>query len=156
MIKKHWPLTDNYGNLINFLANRIQEPIKKQHLNSCPKNATYLSNTTAKSLLDTMNFYYEWKLEQNMWRSLPLPLCWQSWELISQRMFCNVSNLLFRKRSPSKNIFLGIRNLNGKKATQIMKTLKLFFAAKQIIFERVLFSVLDGTNAREKNTLFTF
>ena len=72
-------------------------------------------------------------------------------------MFCNVSNLLFRKRSPSKNIFLGIRNLNGKKATRIMKTLKLFFAAKQIIFERVLFSVLDGTNAREKNTtLFTF
>ena len=59
MIKKHWPLTDNYGNLINFLANRIQEPIKKQHLNSCPKNATYLSNATAKSLLDTMNFYYE-------------------------------------------------------------------------------------------------
>ena len=59
MIKKHWPLTDNYGDLMNFLANIIQEPITKQYLNSCPKNATYLSITTAESLLDTMNFYYE-------------------------------------------------------------------------------------------------
>ena len=59
MIKKHWPLTDNYGDLINFVANRIREPITKQYLNSCPKSATYLRNTTAESLLDTMNFYYE-------------------------------------------------------------------------------------------------
>ena len=59
MITKHWPLTDNYDDLINFLANRIQEPITKQYLNSCPKNATYLSNTTAESLLDAMKFYYE-------------------------------------------------------------------------------------------------
>ena len=59
MIKKHWPLTDNYGDLINFLADGIQEPITKQYLNSCTKNATYLSNTTAESLLEAMNFYYE-------------------------------------------------------------------------------------------------
>ena len=46
-----------------------------------------------------------------------------------------------------KTRFLGILNLNRKKATQIMKTLKLFFEAKQIIIERVMFSVIDGTNA---------
>ena len=46
-----------------------------------------------------------------------------------------------------KTCFLGILNLNGKKATQIMNTLKLFSEAKQIILERVPFSVLDGTNA---------
>ena len=33
------------------------------------------------------------------------------------------------------------------KATQVMNTLKLLFEAKQIILERVLFSVLDDTNA---------
>ena len=59
MIKKHWTLTDNYDDLLNFLANRIQEPITKQYLNSCPKNASYLSNMTAESLLDTMNFCYK-------------------------------------------------------------------------------------------------
>ena len=59
MIKEHWPLTDSYGDLINFLANRIHEPIIKQYLHSCPKNATHLSNTKAKSLLGVINFYYE-------------------------------------------------------------------------------------------------
>ena len=59
MIKKHGSLTDNYGDLVIFLATRMQEPITKQYLNSCPKNATYLSNATAKSFLDTMNFYDE-------------------------------------------------------------------------------------------------
>ena len=54
--KKHLLLTDNYGDLINNLANRIQEPITKQHLNSCPKKATYLSDMTVKSLLVAINF----------------------------------------------------------------------------------------------------
>ena len=45
-----------------------------------------------------------------------------------------------------KTCFLGILNLKGKKVTQIMNTLKLFFEAKQIILERVLFSVPGGTN----------
>ena len=46
-----------------------------------------------------------------------------------------------------KTFYLGIINLNGKKATQIMNTLKLFFETTQTIHERVLFSLLDGTNA---------
>ena len=46
-----------------------------------------------------------------------------------------------------KTCFLCILTLNGKKATQIMNTLKLIFEAKQIVLERVLFSVRDGTNA---------
>ena len=46
-----------------------------------------------------------------------------------------------------KTCFLGILNLNGKKTTQIMNTMKLLFEAKQIILERVLLNVLDSTNA---------
>ena len=49
---------------------------------------------------------------------------------------CFVSNHLV------KAFCLGILNLNGKKATQIMCTLKLFFEAKQITLEKVLFSVI--------------
>ena len=54
--KKHLLLTDNYGDLINNLANRIKQPITKQHLNSCPKKATYLSDMTVKFLLVAINF----------------------------------------------------------------------------------------------------
>ena len=148
MIKKHWPLTDNYGDLINFLANRIQEPITKQYLSSCPKNATCLSNTTVKSLLDAMNFYYE---SENFSKIHDTPfLCLYADEAENSShkeyfpMFLTYYSISDRQ---VKTCFLGILNLNGKKATQIMNTLKLFCEAKQIILEGVLFSVLDGTNA---------
>ena len=59
-------------------------------------------------------------------------------------MFCNVYSGGDRR---VKTCFFGILNLNVNKATQIMKTLNLFFESKQIILERVLFSVFDGTNA---------
>ena len=59
MMKKHWPLTYNYCDLINFLVKRIHEPITKQYFDSCPKKPTYFSSTTAESLLDAMNFHYE-------------------------------------------------------------------------------------------------
>ena len=135
MIKKHWPLTDNYGDLLNFLANRIQEPITKQKLNSCLKNATYLSNTTAESLLDTMNFYYESE-NLNEIRDPPFLCLYADEDENSSHKECFAMFLTYYSVSDRqvKTCFLGILNLNGKKATQIMNTLKLFFEAKQITF----------------------
>ena len=148
MIKKHWPLTDNYGSLINFLANRIQEPITKHYLNSCPKNTTYFSNTTAKSLLDTINFYYE---IENLNKTHDTPfLCLYADKAENsshKELFAMFLTYYSVSDRQVKTCFLGILNLNGKKAMQIRNTLKLFFEAKQIILERLLFSVLDGPNA---------
>ena len=148
MIKKHRPSTDNYGDLINFLGNRIQEPITKQYLNSCPKNARYLSNMTAESLLDAMNFYYE---NENLNEICDTPfVCLYADEAgNSSHKECFAMFLTYYSVSDCqvKTCFLGILHLNGKKAIQIMNIMKLFFEAKQIILERVLFSALDGTNA---------
>ena len=47
--------------MIQFLAQQIEEPITKQYLDTCPQNATYISNTSAELLLDAMNFYFETK-----------------------------------------------------------------------------------------------
>lgn len=61
MIKKHIALTDNYGDMMQFVAKKLEEPITLQYLHTCPKNATYLSNTSAESLLDAINVYFETK-----------------------------------------------------------------------------------------------
>ena len=57
----------NYGDLITFMAQKLEEPIMKQYLETCPKNATYISNATAESLVVTINFYFEQS-------SRPLPM----------------------------------------------------------------------------------
>ena len=116
--KKHWPLTDDYGDLINFLANRIQEPITKLYLNSCPKNATCLSKTTAESLLDLMNFYYGSK-NLNKIRDAPFLCLYTDEAENSSHKGCFAVLLTYHSISDCwvKTCFLGFLNLNKKKTT---------------------------------------
>lgn len=37
MIKKHIALTDNYGDMMQFVAKKLEEPITLQYLHTCPK-----------------------------------------------------------------------------------------------------------------------
>ena len=53
--------------------------------------------------------------------------------------------------------FLGIVNLKGKTAAEIMNVVQKFFTAKSLRIHTILFSVLDGTNSMsgKKNGLQT-
>ena len=119
-----------------------ENPVTKQYLNSYPKSATYRSNTTAESLLDTMNFYHESEDLNEI--SDALFVCFYAHEAENSShkesfaIFLTYYSVIDRC---VKTCFLG-RSVQHKSWT-----LKLFFDAKQIILERVLFSVLDGTNA---------
>ena len=59
MVKKRMTLTYNYGDATKFIAEKIDNTITLQYLQTCPRNATYVSNTSSKSLLDANNRYYE-------------------------------------------------------------------------------------------------
>ena len=48
------PLSDKFKNLMKFIAYTVEEPITKQHIDICPKNPTYISNTSAKSINGAM------------------------------------------------------------------------------------------------------
>ena len=58
MISKNVVLSDNYGDLMKFIVYKLEEPT---YLDTCPKNATYISNTSVESSVDAMNFYFETK-----------------------------------------------------------------------------------------------
>ena len=148
MVKKNIALSENYGDFIKFIAHKLEEPITQQYLDTCPQNATYTSNTAAESLLDAMNFYFEQNNLKNIKEALYLCLYADESENSSHKesfsMFVTYYCVADRK---VKTSFLGIVNLHGKTAAQIMDTIKLFFMAKQITLKKVTFSVLDGTNS---------
>ena len=62
LIRENTAGQTNYANLIRFFATawQEQEPITKQYLNTCPKNATYTCTTAAEILLDAINIYFEY------------------------------------------------------------------------------------------------
>ena len=56
MIQKNIALSENYGDMMSFIAVKLSEPITKQYLETCPSNATYTSYTSAESLVDAIIF----------------------------------------------------------------------------------------------------
>ena len=58
MIQENIALSENYGDMMSFIAEKLAEPITKQYLETCPSNATYTSHTSVESHVDAMNFYF--------------------------------------------------------------------------------------------------
>ena len=53
-----------YPKMIEFLSEELEEPIIKQYLDYCPKNATYTSHETCDSLLSSLDSFF-WEQTRN-------------------------------------------------------------------------------------------
>ena len=127
MIKKPLTLTDNYGDLINFIAQKLEEPITKNYLETCPKNATYLSNT-AESMVDAMNFYFDSKSPAETNESNFITLYTDEAENSSYKKYFAMFVICYSNKTQKVvTSFLGISNLKGKTAAKIMDVIKNFF-----------------------------
>ena len=126
--KKTLVLTDNYGDLITFIAQKLEEPITKQYLQTCPKNATYISNTAVESMVDTMNFYFESKSLTEINKSNLIKLYAHEQENSSHKE-CFAMFVTYYSNKAQKIVtnFLGILHLKGKTAAEIMDVIKNFF-----------------------------
>ena len=144
----------NYGDLITFIAQKLEEPVTKQCLETCSKNATYMSNNAAESMAGTMNFYFETKSLGEINESNFITLYADVAENSSHKE-CFVMFVTYYSNKAQKVVtsFSGILNLKGKTAAEIMDVMKNFFLAKSIKLDKIMFSVLDGTNSMSgKNT----
>ena len=61
MIQKSIALSENYGDMMNSITEKLAKPIRKQYLETCLSNATYTKYTYVESLVDAINFYLESK-----------------------------------------------------------------------------------------------
>ena len=112
--------------LIRFFAMELQEPIPKQYLNKCPKNAIYTSTTAGKSLLDAINMR---EIKQAYF------LCIYADEVESSSHKEKLSMFLTYLSSVKLKVFC-IVNLNRKTAAQIMNVANQFFLAKNIKLDK--------------------
>ena len=51
-------LSDKYEDLMKYISYTMEGPIMKKHKYISPKNAAYISNTSAKLIVSAMNFYF--------------------------------------------------------------------------------------------------
>ena len=55
-----------YPKFVEFLSSELQEPIIKQYLDTCAKNATYISHETCDSLIHSLDNYFLTKSSEHI------------------------------------------------------------------------------------------
>ena len=102
-------------------SRKLAEPITKQHLETCPSNAIYTSYTSAESLADAINFCFESKTPKDIYDARFLTLYVDESENASHKeTFSMIVAYLSSTEQKIKPTFLGIVNLKGKTAAEIM------------------------------------
>ena len=94
MIRKRMVLTHNYGDTIKLIAEKLEEPITLQYLQTRSRHAKYLSKTSTEYLLDAMNSYYEAHQLKEKKQAPFFYYSRRSRKLFPQRVFFNVYYLL--------------------------------------------------------------
>ena len=134
--------------MINFIAIKLEEPITKQYLETCQKNASYTSYTTAESLIDAMNFYFESNSLEDIREAEFVALyADESGNTLHKESFSLFVIYCSKHFQEIKTSFLGIVNLKGKTSSEILDVILKFFQAKSLNIGTVFFTVLDGTNS---------
>lgn len=138
-------LSNNSGDL--FIAYTLEEPIMKQYLDHCPKNATYISNTWAESIVDAINFNVETKTSTEINdASFISSYADEAENSFNKEYFSMFVTYFSQNTKDVVTWLLGIVNLKGK-TFEITVAIKKIFAAKSVKLKNVMFNVLDGSNA---------
>ena len=135
-------LSNNSGDL--FIAYTLEEPIMKQYLDNCLKNATFISNTWAESIVNAINFNVETKASTEINDASFISLYADE----AENSFPKECFSMFVTHCNTKDIvtwLLGIVNLKGK-TFEITVAIKNIFAAKYVKLKNVVFNILDGSN----------
>ena len=118
MIKKHMALTDYYGDTIKFIAKKLEKPITSQYLQTCPRNAKYVSKKSAESMLGAMNSYYELHQLKEIREAPFFSLTAEEAENSSHKCFSVFITYYSLPECRIVNTLLGVVNLKGKTASR--------------------------------------
>ena len=103
-------------------------------------------------MVDAMNFYFESKSLAEINESNFITLYADEAENSShKKCFAMFVTYYSNKAQKAVTSSLGILNLKGKTAAEIMDVIKNFFLAKSIKLDKIMLSVLDGTNYMSGN-----
>ena len=72
--RNNFPVKNLYQKFIEFLSNELEEPIIKQYLKNCSKNATYKSHEACDSLIASLDSFFWWETNERIRRSADIVL----------------------------------------------------------------------------------
>ena len=123
-------------------STKIRGIFHEKYLETCPENATYISNTTAESIVESVNFYFESKSIAEITKSKFITFyANEPKNSPHKECFTMFVTYYFNKAQKIVTSFLGFLNLKGKTVAQIMDVIKNFFGKIYKVMQKYVYSV---------------
>ena len=137
-----------YPKFIDFLANELEEPIMKQYLETCPKNATYTSHETCDSLISALNEYFRKDTEERLKRATDLVLFADESMSSARKEMLGVFISSFDDNTKQFHLdFFSMVHVSSTKSEVLMNTIEKLLRERSIDIKKTKFCCLDGTNS---------
>ena len=134
--------------MIKFLSDEINEPIVKQYLETCPKNAAYDSSDSCDSLLVALNSHLKEKLINTLINAVDLAIFADEATSAARKEMMGLLLSAYDEEKKAVVIeFVSIASVSSTKSEVLMDKVQEILLNNNINISNTRFSCLDGTNA---------
>lgn len=148
LARNNLPVKALYPKMIDFLANEMEEPIIKQYLRNCAKNAQYTSHETCDGLLTALDEYLWKQTDERIQKSADLVLFADESSNAARREMLGI--FISSYDEDKQDLFMDFISLVEVSSTQseiVMNAVVTVMKDRDIDIKKTRFSCLDGTNS---------
>ena len=134
--------------MIKFLSDEIKEPIVKQYLETCPKNAAYDSSDSCDSILVARNSHLKEKLINTLINAVDLAIFADEARSAARKEMMGLFLRAYDEEEKEVVIeFVSIASVSSTKSEILMDKFQEILLSNNIDISNTCFSCLDGSNA---------
>ena len=137
-----------YPKLIELLSSELQEPIIKQYLDACAKNATYISHETCDSLIHSPDNYFVAKSNERIKKCDDTVLYADESMSVARKEMLGIFLAIFDEMKKKKKIeYITLIKVSSTKSGIVMHAMEKTLIERDIDISKTRFCCLDGTNS---------
>ena len=136
-----------YPKVTSFLTNELHEPIIKQYLEKCPKNAAYDSSDSCDALLNSLNLHLKEKSIRTLMEADDIAIFGDEATSLARKETMGLLSAYDEKNKRVVVEFVSIATLSSTQSTILMNKVRNILSDSNIDISKTRFSCLDGANA---------
>ena len=146
--RNNLPVKFMFPKFTNFLADEMQEPIIKQYLDSCKKNATYTSSDSCDSFLQAIDKFYSDDANARIKKNKDFTIYADESASAARKEMLGIFIGTYAEEENDVVIdYLSLAQLSSTKSEIVVQVLEKTLLEKGIDLSNTLVGCLDGTNS---------
>ena len=148
LARNNLPVKSLYPKMIDFLSNELEEPILKQYLDNCPKNASYTSHETCDSLIGSLDSFLWKQTNDRIERSADIVLFADESSNAARSEMLGVFVSTYDEKEKEFNMdFVSLVEVSSTASEIVMDAVAEAMKNQNVDIKKTRFSCLDGTNS---------